>query len=188
MPIVTPPPDTKRLGKRATSGPRTWVQTERAAHEAWAMLIASHPRAAALLHHLVARMGPQNAVVVSQKTLAKLMGCGVRTVQRAVAALAKDRWIQIVQLNGPGTVSAYVINDRVAWGQARGAKPHVSAFSAMVVADIEDQPAETLHHDDLRTIPSLYANEEQLPSGPSDEPPSQGVLPGLEPPLPNTEG
>ena len=38
------------------------------------------PRAAALMHHLVARMGHQNAVVVSHKTLAKMMGCGTRTI------------------------------------------------------------------------------------------------------------
>ena len=92
----------------------------------------------------------------------------------------------MVRINGPGTVSAYVVNDRVAWGQKRGAKAHLSAFSAMVVADAEDQPDETLTHDDLRTIPSLYPNEQQLPSGPGDEPPAQGVLPGLEPDLPST--
>jgi len=174
----------KTLGKRVTAGPRQWVQTERAAHEAWASLIAQKPSAAMLLHHLVARMGPQNAVVISQKTLAKLLNVSDRTVRTAVKDLVSGCWIQVVRINGPGTVAAYVVNDRVAWGQRRDAKPHLSAFSATVVADIEDQPDETLSHDDLRTIPTLYPEEQQLPSGPSDDYPSQSLIPGLEPPLP----
>ena len=68
-------------------------------------------------------MGHQNAVVVSQKTLAKLMGCNPRTVQRAVADLVSDRWIQAVSLGGAGTINAYVVNDQVAWGQPRDQRP-----------------------------------------------------------------
>ncbi len=41
----------------------TWVQTERAAHEAWAGLMRESPNAAMLMHLLVARVGDQNAVV-----------------------------------------------------------------------------------------------------------------------------
>ena len=55
----------KELGTPVSSGPRTWVQTERAAHEAWGNLTMKSPRAAALMHQLVANMGHQNAVVVS---------------------------------------------------------------------------------------------------------------------------
>ena len=155
--------------------------------EAWASLIAQKPSAAMLLHHLVARMGPQNAVVISQKTLAKLLGVSDRTIRTAVKDLVSGCWIQVVRINGPGTVAAYVVNDRVAWGQKRATKPHLSTFSAMVVADIKDQPPETLSHEDLRTIPTLYPSEQQLPSGPSDDPPSQGLIPGLEPPLPGKQ-
>ena len=72
-----------KLGIPAKHQPGQWVQTERKAHEAWANLIARKPRAAMLLHHLVAQMAHQNAVVVSQKTLSKLMGLHERTVRRA---------------------------------------------------------------------------------------------------------
>jgi hypothetical protein len=41
----------------------TWVQTERAAHEAWAALIGRQPRAAALLHLLVANMDRSGALL-----------------------------------------------------------------------------------------------------------------------------
>ena len=96
MTQMTAPPD--KLGAPAKNKPGTWVQTERKAHEAWANLIAQKPRAAMLLHHLVAQMGHQNAVVVSQKTLAKLMGIHERTVRRAVADLVEDRWIAVIRI------------------------------------------------------------------------------------------
>lgn len=171
------------IGVPATKGKNTWVQTERKAHEAWANLIGRKPSAAMLLHHLVARMGPQNAVVVSQKTLAKLMGVTEKTVRNAINDLVSEKWLQVVKMNGPGTVAAYVVNDRVAWGQKRD-QLRLSVFSATVVADADDQDAATLEHSDLRRIPMLYPNEYQLPAGPGEEPPSEPFLPGMEPDLP----
>lgn len=144
------------------------------------------PRAGILLHHLVARVGNSNAVVVSQKTLAKLMKCSLRTIQYAITDLADGNWIQVVRLNGPGTVAAYVLNDRVAWGQSRN-KLHMSTFSATVIADFEDQDAVSLSNSALRQIPSLFPGERQLPTGAGEEPPSQPSIPGMEPDLPNLE-
>jgi len=175
-----------KIGTPAKNKIGQWVQTERKAHEAWANLIGRKPRAAMLLHHLVAQMGHQNAVVVPQKVLAKLMKCSQETVKRAVADLVAERWVQVVKLNGPGTVNAYVVNDRVAWGQPRD-QLRLSAFSATVVADHDDQDATTLDHTDLRRIPTLYPGEQQLPSGPHDDPPSQACLPDMEPDLPFLE-
>jgi len=180
MSQVTPP---QSIGKPATEYYKTWVQTERSVHEAWAHLMKKSPRAAMLLHLLVARTGEQNAVVVSQKTISKLMGCGISTAKRAIKDLTAGKWIQVVQLNGPGTVSAYVLNDQVAWAETRD-KLHLSMFSAVIIADIEDQDPAQLEATKLRKIPVLYPGEQQLPSGSSDDPPSQGLIPGLEPPLP----
>ena len=177
---------TAKLGTPAKHKAGQWVQTERKAHEAWANLIGRKPRAAMLLHHLVAQMGHQNAVVVPQKVLAKLMKCSQETVKRAVADLVAERWVQVVKLNGPGTVNAYVVNDRVAWGQPRD-QLRLSAFSATVVADHDDQDPTTLDHADLRRIPTLYPGEQQLPAGPGEPPPSQTILDGLEPDLPFLE-
>ena len=64
--------DQKMLGTPARYGRNTWVQTERAGHEAWAKLTMESPKAAAVMHHLVANMGHQNAVVISQRTLSKI--------------------------------------------------------------------------------------------------------------------
>src|SRR3546814_8242196 len=68
--------------------PSRWVQTDRASHEAWARLSASNPKAGALLHLLAARVGDNNAVVVSHKTLAELLGVrSITTIKTAITAL-----------------------------------------------------------------------------------------------------
>lgn len=170
----------------ATAQKSAWVQTDKAVHEAWGQLITAKPRAGALLHHITARAGTNNVLVVSQKSLAKIMGCGLRTVQYAVADLVDGRWLQVVKLNGPGTVSAYVLNDRVAWSTSRE-KLHMSIFSATVIADFEDQEPEADGLLPLRQIPTLYPGERQLPTGPGQKPPSQPNLDGLEPDLPAFE-
>jgi len=181
MTRMTAPPDT--IGKSAQHKPGHWVQTERAAHEAWARLISRKPRAAELLHHLVAQMGHQNALIISQAILAKLMNRSVDTVQRAVRDLEAERWIQVVRI-GRGKEAAYVVNDRVAWGQPRD-QLRLSVFSAAVVADFDDQDEERLDHGDLRRLPTLYPGEQQLPAGDGAPPPSQTSLDGLEPDLPS---
>jgi len=159
-----------------------WVQTERAAHEAWASLIGRKPKAAILLHHLVAKMGHQNAVVVPQKVLAALVGCSVDTIQRSLQVLEAERWIQIVRI-GKGKEAAYVINDRVAWGQPRD-QLRLSSFSATVIADADDQGPIALAAEPLQRIPALFAGEQQLPHGDGLPPPSQPSMPGMEPDLP----
>ena len=163
-----------------------WVQTERAAHEAWATLIATNPRAAQLMHLLTARVGEHNAVVVSHKLLAKLLGVrSVTTVKTALAVLESSRWIEVRQLGDRGTINAYILNDRVAWHQSRDGLRH-SLFSATVVVSEEDQPdRDSLDSlPPLMKVPNLLPGEQQLPSGDGLPPPSEPALPGLEPDLP----
>src|SRR5428012_7874 len=74
---------------------RQFVQTERATHEAWARLILQNNRSAQLMHVLCSQLDDAtNAVVASQKTLAKLMGCSDRTVRNALTPLIEGQWIQ----------------------------------------------------------------------------------------------
>lgn len=162
----------------------SWVQTERAAHEAWARLSMANPRAGALMHLIVARMGPGNALVVSQKVLAAMMGCHERTVRRAVADLVAERYIQVVQLGHAGTVNAYVVNSAIAWGQARD-QLHLATFTATVLASADEQTPEALNCGALRRIPVLFPGERQLPTGPGEDPPSQPSIEGMEPDLPS---
>src|SRR3546814_2041630 len=93
--------------------PSRWVQTDRASHEAWARLSASNPKAGALLHLLAARVGDNNAVVVSHKTLAELLGVrSITTIKTAITALVSGNWIEVRRIGENGTVNAYVLNDR----------------------------------------------------------------------------
>ena len=165
-----------------------WVQTERAAHEAWAALIAKAPKAAQLMHILTARVGEHNAVVISQKTLRSLMGCSRPTVQRALDVLSQDKWIEIRQIGESGTVNAYVINDRVAWTRNRDGLRYSLFSAAVVVSEEEQRDREELgQQEPLRKVPSLFRDEAQLPSGPGLPPPSQPFLGGMEPDLPATQ-
>lgn len=164
----------------------TWVQTERAAHEAWAALIDKAPKAAKLMHILTARMGENNAVVVSHKVLASLMKVkSLTTVKTALAVLHEDNWIEVRQIGERGTVNAYIVNDRVAWQGSRDGIRY-SLFSATVIVSDEEQPdRDSLGNQALlRRVPSLLPGERQLPSGEGLPPVSQPSLSGFEVDMP----
>lgn len=162
----------------------TFVQTDRATHEAWAKLTARKPAASAVLHLLSGNIGNQNAVVVSQKTIAKLLGFTDRTIRSAIAELEAGQWLQVVRI-GAGRECAYVLNDRVAWADKRD-NLRLSRFSAEVIADAEDQAELTFSDAPLHRLPSLFEGEAQLPSGDGLPPVSQPFLGGMEPDLPAT--
>lgn len=174
-----------QLLSRRTRG--NWVQTERAAHEAWAALIRKSPLAAQVMHILTSQLGEHNAVVISQKALAKLVAGSERGVRDALTLLKQDRWIEMRQIGGRGTVNAYILNDRVAWSGKRDGIRY-SLFSARVVISDDEQPdREDLDQlEPLRQIPGVIPGEQQLPSGEGLPPPSEPALPGMEPDLPAT--
>jgi hypothetical protein len=163
----------------------TWVQTDRAAHEKWAKLAVKNPRAAAILHVLVAKMGRHNALVVSQQTLAKLADCSLRTIQYSLKTLKEDNWVDVRQIGQNGTVNAYIINDRVAWSGKRDGIRYSLFSSAVMLSDAEQPDCDELGAQAaLMRIPELYQDEKQLPSGDGLPPPSQPSFIGLEPDLP----
>jgi DNA-binding transcriptional regulator YhcF (GntR family) len=179
------------LSKKVTGRPSPpdkggphFAQVDLEAIERWGDLMVSHPRAAQLLAILIRRMGPTNAITVSQKTLAKIAGVHERTVRRMIQELEKNKWIQVVRLNGPGTVCSYIVNAKVAWTQGRD-KLKTAVFYSSVIADHADQVEEIEQSEKpLMQIPSMFSNEIQLPSGQGTPPPSEPSLPGLEPEIP----
>lgn len=175
-------------GRAITRNRGHWVQTERAAHEAWAALIRKSPLAAQIMHVLTAQVGENNAVVMSQKNLARMVQGSERGVRDALRLLTGDNWLQVAQIGGRGTVNAYVLNDRVVWSGKRDGIRH-SLFSATVIATDDEQPAGVSIDGlpALRRVPSIFSGERQLPSGDGLPPPSQPFLGGLEPDLPATE-
>lgn len=179
----------QRLDKTQGQAPNwvgSWVQTDRAGHEAFARLVIKKPRAAALMHTLIANMADHNAVVISQKALAKMLDCHVNTVIKAIRDLQNDAWIEVRQIGGSGSVNAYVVNDRIAW---HGKRENIrySSFSAQVVLSSAEQPdeAELDQPQTLRQFPRVQRGEKQLPSGPGEPPPSEPALPGMDRDLPS---
>jgi DNA-binding MarR family transcriptional regulator len=161
----------------------TWVQTERKAHEAWAILIGSKPKAAQLLHLLVANMDKRGAVVASQHTLAELMGCSAPTVKRAVRALREDNWVDVSRIGSErGGVNVYMINRRVAWADKRDNQRY-AAFDARIILSASEQDQASLEaKGPLRQLPNM--GELQIPVGEGIDPPSQPSFDGMEPDLP----
>lgn len=161
----------------------TWVQTERKAHEAWAILIGSKPKAAQLMHLLVANMDRKGAVVASQKTLAEMMGCSVATVKRSLKALTDDNWLDVARIGSErGGVNAYLVNRRVAWADKRENQRYAAFDARIIVSASEQDPATLEATEPLRQLPQL--GETQLPTGDGVDPPSQPSLDGMEPDLP----
>lgn len=160
----------------------TWIQTDREAHEAWAIL-AKKPAASAVMHILCANLGEHNAVVISQETIAKLCHLSTRSVRRAIADLVEGGWIEVRQIGATSQTNAYVVNDRVAWQGSRDGLRY-SLFSAAVVVSEEEQPDrdDLGQQQPLRRLPRI--GEGQIPSGPGLPPPSQPFLDGMEPDLP----
>jgi hypothetical protein len=163
----------------------SWVQVERAALERWAILASENPRAVSVMMVLVAQMGRHNAVVISQKNLARLAKCSRATLQRALDVLRKEYWIEARQIGQNGTVNAYIVNDRAAWIGNRDGRRY-SLFSAAVLVSDDEQPdqAELEHLEPLERVPAMFTGEQQLPAGDGLPPPSQPALPGMEPDLP----
>lgn len=177
----------KQLGLTTSQG-GTWVQTDRSAHEKWAMLSISNPRAASVLHVLVAQMGRHNAIVASQATLAKAAGCGLNTFKRALTVLRQQGWVEVRQIGPTGTTCAYIINDRVAWTGKRDGIRYSLFSAAVLIADDEQPDREELGAQPaLHRLPNLFPGERQLPSGPGLPPPSEPSFPGMEPDLPAIE-
>lgn len=171
---------------QTTSKRQTWVQTDRAAHEAWGRLTISSPRAAALMHHLVAQMDQSAAVVASHAALASITGMSASTIKRAINDLKAGNWIEVIQLGGKGGALAFVINSNVGWATRRD-KLHLAVFTARVIAVGDEQEQGYLERPALHQIPILTNGEQQLPTGPGEEPPSQPSIDGLEPDLPSVQ-
>ncbi|EJN26738.1 hypothetical protein PMI35_03733 [Pseudomonas sp. GM78] len=103
-------------------------------------LARDNPKAASVMLVLLANVGDECALVVSQATLAKLCKCSIPTVKRAIAVLVAEHWI-VAGIIGSGRVAslAYFINSRVDWTDKRENLEYVH-FNARVLISGEDNP------------------------------------------------
>lgn len=161
----------------------SWVQTERAGHEAWAQLIHKNPRAAQLLHILVSKMDEKAALVASHKLLSELCGVSIMTIRRSLTTLVEQNFIQTVRIGSErGGVLGYIVNSRIAWADSRDNLKYAS-FSARVLVTSTEQTT-PLEGPALNQIPHMGPDDLQLPHGPGVPPPNQETLDGMMPDLP----
>ena len=162
----------------------TWVQTERAGHEAWAHLIHKKPSAAQLLHILVSKMDEKAALVASHKLLSELCNVSIMTIRRSIAVLVEQNFIQTVRIGSErGGVLGYIVNSRIAWADSRDNLKYAS-FTARVLVTSTEQ-TEPLEGPELNQVPHMEPGDIQLPHGPGKEPPTQDNLEGFLPDLPS---
>ncbi|WP_443694914.1 hypothetical protein [Pseudomonas sp.] len=164
----------------------TWVQTERSGHEAWAILAGKQPKAAQLMHVLVAHMDEKAALVASHKLLSELCNVSIMTIRRSLAVLIEQNFIQAVRIGSErGGVLAYIINSRIAWADSRDNLKYAK-FSATVMITSSEQTA-SLDGPELKHTPILAAGDIQMPHGPGLPPPTQDSLDGMLPDLPSVK-
>ena len=161
----------------------TWVQTERAGHEALAALIKKNPKAAQLMHILVANMDEKAALVASHKLLAQLCDVSIMTIRRSLAVLVEQNFIQTVRVGSErGGVLAYIINSRIAWADSRENLKYAT-FSARVLITSSEN-TEPLEGPELKKTPFLAPGDMQIPHGPGLPPPAQDSFEEMLPNLP----
>jgi len=133
------------------------------------------PAAHQILWLLTERMNKTNAVVMSQATMASILGYSPSTIKRGVALLKNERWVQTVNI---GTANGYIVNAKVLWRDHSG-KRFASFFAEVVVsADEQNRPIEEWDNVELRQMPILRRTEEPLlDSAPLPPPDQQDLLP-----------
>jgi hypothetical protein len=98
-------------------------------------LMLEYPTAANVFMFLVENMGDDNALIVSQGTMADYMGLSRRTVQYAITYLYENKYIDILKT---GTSNIYCINADIAWQQAHN-KKRFAKFAARVLVSESEQ-------------------------------------------------
>ena len=123
-------------------------------------LARDNPKAASVMLAILAKVGDECVLVVSQATLAKLCKCSVPTVKRAIADLVAEDWIVAVIIgSGLATSLAYFIRSRVDT-DTRENLEYVD-FNARVLISGEDNPY--LKKNLLSQIGHLESGETVIP-------------------------
>lgn len=149
-----------------------WLQLEKKAAKELQNLAIRSPAAMGTLMYMVNHMSRSNALVVSQKAMAKELGISLKSVGNSVKLLAAHHFIETIKV---GNTSVYVVNSRVAWQGERGAR--FAAFGADVIAieSEQDGPIDQ-ERPPLKSVPQLRSGERFLVGNEAMDPPDQGEL------------
>ena len=122
---------------------------------------------------LTERMNKSNAIVISQSTMAEILGYTRTTINSAVKLLEKENWMQVLKV---GQVNAYVINNKVVW-RDRGGKRYASFSADVVVSESEQARAiENWDNVELRHVPVLMPGDLPIVGDEDLPPPDQRDL------------
>lgn len=126
-----------------------WLQSDKDSHTPMWQLGVKYPTALAVLHFMISRLQRgANGLVISAPALARAMGISERTAKSATAILRDMKFVQILK---SGNTNVYIVNSRVAWQGARGAR--YASFNAQLVLDEQEQH---------RTVEEIEAEAEVL--------------------------
>lgn len=148
-----------------------WLQFEKRAMKELEVLAVKSPAAMGTLMYMVNRMSRTNALVVSQKAIAKALGLSLKSIGNSVKLLTDHHFIQTIKV---GNTSIYVVNSKVAWQGERGAR--YAAFGADVIAIESEQSFDLDDITPLKTVPKLHQGERLLVGNEPTDPPDQGEL------------
>lgn len=148
-----------------------WLQLEKKAAKELQSLAIRSPAAMGTLMYMVNHMSRSNALVVSQKAMAKELGISLKSVGNSVKLLATHHFIETIKV---GNTSVYVVNSRVAWQGERGAR--YAAFGADVIALESEQDHPIDGQPELKSVPQLRQGERVLVGNDVIDPPDQGEL------------
>lgn len=148
-----------------------WLQLEKKAAKELQSLAIRSPAAMGTLMYMVNHMSRSNALVVSQKAMAKELGISLKSVGNSVKLLATHHFIETIKV---GNTSVYVVNSRVAWQGERGAR--YAAFGADVIALESEQDHPIDGQPELKSVPQLRQGERVLVGNDAIDPPDQGEL------------
>jgi len=159
---------------RLKENPNDFVQVTRGHLKDLRSLARRSPAAQQVLLLLTERMNRGNAVVISQATIAQILGYTRSTVNLAVRVLESERWMQIIKI---GQVNGYVLNSKVLWRDHSGKR--YAGFYANVIASESEQshPIEDWDSIELRNVPVLMPSEFPVVEGEVSPPDQLDLLP-----------
>lgn len=161
------------LNVRLKPNPHDFVQVTRGHLRDLRELAKRSPSAWQVFMLLTERMNRSNAIVVSQTTMAKILGYSRPTINVAISLLEKEKWVQVIKI---GTSNAYVLNSKVVWRDVGGKR--FASFFANVVVSEDEQTRQIEDWDDLnlRQVPLLGPDEHPLIDDAPLSPPDQTDL------------
>lgn len=125
-------------------------------------LNAKDPNALTILLIMVEKMNKQNALMISQNNLIKILKKSRPTVSRAIAALKESKFLDVIKV---GTANAYIINSNVFWQDNALLKDKAAIFTATVIASGDEQDKkyfENWENVKLKQLPLLM--DDDMPS------------------------